>query len=198
MNPQSDLFTNIYSFLEKGFDAANGRGIHNYTLGSMNKHDHQRKKKAFAENEPPKSSGSGYEKLWMRSGHELNYQKYSTVPRIADRNSIQHELSNMLPYYKTYSPYQLSVEPPKPIPTMPQFRNEFANWRIEKPRQLDGPVIPPPPAKTTGVKHCKFCKKNGEHPDMYMSHQLFNDKELVCPILATFTCANCKEKGHTR
>lgn len=199
MNPQSDFFSTMYNYLEKGYLDGKVHGINNYTLGSMYASNRKKPNTKHAENEPPKTAPThDKDKMWMRSGSEITYPKYKypTTPMLrSDRKGIQHEMFSMLPKYKTWSPYQLSVELPKPGPAAP-FQNEFADWRIEK--SVDAPYIPPPPAKTTGVKHCKFCKKNGEHPDMYMSHQLFNGQELACPILATFNCTNCNQKGHTR
>lgn len=117
-------------------------------------------------------------------------------PYRSDRKTIQQELYPLVPLYNTYAPFHLTLEA-TPNPAIPEFRNEFADIKlpIEKPRQ----DIPPPPARTNGLKFfCKFCKKNGEHPQKYMSHSLFNDNELVCPILATHLCDNCHKIGHTR
>lgn len=173
MSSQSELFSSIYDFLDKGYDRVNARGG-NYQQPFTLLHQE-------------------IGKLWNRSGHELNYSKYSPSPAPNyrnDRKTIQQELSHMAPYYNMYQPCSIA-DPPKPSPLIPQFRNEFADLRPRPEPQLN---MPPPPAKTTGLKpHCKFCKNNGEHPDMYLSHQLSS-----CPILTTFNCTNCNQKGHTQ
>lgn len=139
--------------------------------------------------------------IWLSSGNPLNYQNFDlrmpTRGPAMGRKTIREELSNSASYR---SFYQVSADPPQPIPTLAQFRNEFADIGVDNQNILPPPA-PPLPPKTLGMaqlKHCQFCKKNGEHAIQYMSHQLFDQKEIVCPVLRTFNCANCGKMGHTR
>lgn len=130
-------------------------------------------------------------RFWLPSGDQLNYQNY---------------MGNRLPTEETtpFGSLHVPMELPEPTPTLPQFRNEFADYRIgSEPTMNHVPMLRPPlkPQKLNSelpLKHCKFCKKNGESADRYMSHQLFDQNEIVCPVLRTFICTNCGNKGHTR
>ena len=42
---------------------------------------------------------------------------------------------------------------------------------------------------------CKFCKNNGERPDVYTKHQLIVDGITVCPLLRHYTCHLCGQTG---
>lgn len=46
---------------------------------------------------------------------------------------------------------------------------------------------------------CSFCRKNGETPTYYKSHNLKNENnQVTCPVLKEFICPLCKVKGkHT-
>lgn len=199
MGSQSELFSNIYKFLDRGYDARGSS--YQYPFHLLN----QKIGYPGSSDAGKGFSGTGiYDKPWSRPsvpGQDWSYPKYS--PTGGGRRTLQQELASMVPHYKTYRPYQITSEPPIPNPAIPQFRNEFADIQIEPVRR---PYIPPPPARTTGLKPyskvqkgCKFCIKNGEHAGKFMTHTLFdNDNQLSCPILATFTCATCNQKGHTR
>lgn len=185
MSSHTNLFENIYQYLDKGYDAAQAN--HQYSAQVLQQ---------LITSRVPENHNN----FWNRS---ISYPRYSTTPspvRVPSK-TIHQELMTKAAYYHTFPPFKVSFELPKPSPHRPVFRNEFADCKFEKenvPRHEVTQYYPQPPARTTLLKHCKFCKKNGEHPDMYLSHQLFNDKELSCPILATFTCTLCQEKGHTR
>lgn len=186
MSSQSEWFSNIYyDFL--GLSAANARGGN------------------YQQQFPLLHQEIG--KLWNRSGNELNFPKYNSttgVPptataynyRAPERKTIQQELSHMIPHYNMHQPYHMAGDPPKPNPLIPTFRNEFAELKIERQHRPEPQhqYMPPPPAKTTGLKpHCKFCKNNGEHPEKFLSHQL-----ACCPVLTVHNCKNCNQKGHTQ
>lgn len=52
-------------------------------------------------------------------------------------------------------------------------------------------------------RECKFCKNNGETPELYKSHVLRNTatNQLVCPVLREHVCEICHATGddaHTR
>lgn len=55
---------------------------------------------------------------------------------------------------------------------------------------------------SSGADFCRFCKQNGESPQVYRSHTLKSAKgSVVCPILRNYTCAICEATGeyaHTR
>ncbi|EDV22801.1 uncharacterized protein TRIADDRAFT_9546, partial [Trichoplax adhaerens] len=43
---------------------------------------------------------------------------------------------------------------------------------------------------------CVFCRNNGEHEDVYTSHQLKDaDGKITCPILKAYTCPICGATG---
>lgn len=209
MTSQSALFADIFQCLEKGYEAASSPVVsQHYPFTLLHQQIGCRSHcYPLPSDQSCKTSGQNNDNLWMRSGgHRLSYPRYSTTESVPTdypfkrKTTIQQELMYMMTQYKSYVPFQFTTELPQPSPFIPQFQNEFADCRLEEERRRPEfrSTAPPPPARTTGLKHCKFCKKNGEHPVKYMSHQLFIDNEVVCPILATFTCANCNQKGHTR
>ena len=43
---------------------------------------------------------------------------------------------------------------------------------------------------------CRFCEKNGEREEIYMSHPLKDSLgKVVCPVLRNHKCPKCKESG---
>jgi len=47
---------------------------------------------------------------------------------------------------------------------------------------------------------CKFCKNNGEAPEVYTKHRLQHDERTLCPLLRHYVCRLCGgtgDKAHT-
>uniref|UniRef100_A0A8C8SP48 Nanos C2HC-type zinc finger 3 n=1 Tax=Pelusios castaneus TaxID=367368 RepID=A0A8C8SP48_9SAUR len=58
------------------------------------------------------------------------------------------------------------------------------------------------PLTLTGNSLCVFCKHNGESRNIYMAHNLKDNKGRVeCPILRNYICPQCgatQDKAHTK
>ncbi|XP_005096656.1 uncharacterized protein LOC101848040 [Aplysia californica] len=58
----------------------------------------------------------------------------------------------------------------------------------EKQRKL---VLP----KYTPKMNCKFCKNNGESPEVYTKHRLHYNEKTICPLLRHYVCRLCNSTG---
>jgi HD superfamily phosphohydrolase len=53
--------------------------------------------------------------------------------------------------------------------------------------------------KTSRSTLCKICKDNGKSKNMYESHNVKNEKGMVCcPVLKAHICEKCGKNGHTK
>ncbi|KAH9507715.1 hypothetical protein Btru_053521 [Bulinus truncatus] len=49
--------------------------------------------------------------------------------------------------------------------------------------------------KHTPKMSCKFCKNNGECPEVYTKHRLHYNEKTVCPLLRHYVCRLCNSTG---
>nr|QFQ59536.1 nanos3 [Clogmia albipunctata] len=89
---------------------------------------------------------------------------------------------------------EIETQKEKPFVPLPVFTNDLADWGNHEFRKNTRKKS----IKHETVKYCTFCKKNGELPETYMSHQLNDENNKTCPVLSKCICSACEQLGHTR
>ncbi|XP_059177721.1 uncharacterized protein LOC131957035 [Physella acuta] len=72
-----------------------------------------------------------------------------------------------------------------------QKREEFL-LILEAERERQKKLVLP---KHTPKMSCKFCKNNGEPPEVYTKHRLHFNEKTVCPLLRHYVCRLCRSTG---
>lgn len=63
---------------------------------------------------------------------------------------------------------------------------------LENERDLQRKKVLP---KYTPKMQCKFCKNNGEDPEVYTKHRLLSGDVTLCPLLRHYVCRICGQTG---
>ncbi|KAK0044437.1 NANOS1 [Biomphalaria pfeifferi] len=124
-------------------------------------------------------------KLRKRRGRYITSSSSEKCPRFSE-NGISEELDQcdkILLQSRSHH-HSLADEQSK-------RREEFL-LILEAERERQRKLVLP---KHTPKMNCKFCKNNGESPEVYTKHRLHYNEKTVCPLLRHYVCRLCNSTG---